>query len=760
MRLGFSIIFGLSVVALIYCMILARRSKKSIGASVAMLLAALTPPVIGNMIIIGTSNQHVAFTGYYIYFLGMDVVMLAALRYAMLYCQFSWKSPVLKVLVHGLFAVDVLQYILNPFFHQAFTIESTEVSGSIYYRMIPFWGQTFHRILDYGVFAVILLIFLVKWIKVPRIYAEKYYIIFFAMVLVGIWETAYIFSRTPVDRSMIGFSAFGFLVFYFSLYYRPMRLLDRMLANIASEMPEALYFFDGNGQCIWANEPAIKLAGIQEKELEEAAVRLRRIFGSIDREEEEWSTRYVTGQGDKARYFVLERHTVKDAKGKVNGSFLSIRDNTEEQMVLERQRYKADHDPLTDLYNREYLYKQIRKALDENPEQKYYIVYLDVKDFKMVNDIYGNDFGDYVLRSIANRIRLECHRATIYGRLVGDIFGLCIPDFRFNPEFLTDIMTHFLVKNGAREVQVIMHMGVYEVVERDIDVSVMFDRARMAELTIKDDLQNFLAYYDDRMREEVLWERSISEQLGQALEEGQIRPYLQPIVDAEGNVVGAEALVRWIHPENGLLSPGRFIPVFEKNGMIAEVDRFMWRSACEILARWRKEGKPLFLSVNISAKDFYFMDVDEVLEEMVREYGVTPARLRLEITESVMMTDIEQRLALLNRLREDGFIVEMDDFGSGYSSMNMLKDMPIDVLKIDMVFLRKTRVDEKAQTILKNIIRLSDELGMDSLTEGVESEEHFRMLADMGCRLFQGYYFAKPLPVEEFEAYYENQRNS
>ena len=203
------------------------------------------------------------------------------------------------------------------------------------------------------------------------------------------------------------------------------------------------------------------------------------------------------------------------------------------------------------------------------------------------------------------------------------------------------------------------------------------------------------------------------------------------------------------------MMPRRFIPFFERNGMIAEVDRSMWRCACEILQRWKEMGIPLFLSVNVSPKDFYFMDVGKEIREIVREHQVDPRQLRIEITETVMMSDMENRIRILNELKEEGFLIEMDDFGSGYSSLNMLKDMPIDLIKIDMMFLRQTRDNEKAKTILQNILHLSEELGMISLTEGVETENQYLMLAEKGCHLFQGFYFAKPMPPEEYEKYWQ-----
>ena len=542
------------------------------------------------------------------------------------------------------------------------------------------------------------------------------------------------------------------MVFYFALYYRPLRLLDRLLAGIASQLPEALFFFDANGRCIWANPPGIELVKLDGRNFEPATDRLADKFGALD-PEGDWCARKVLGSGDEAKYYLLEKQMVEDERGRTAGSFLSIRDNTEEQKTLRRQKYIATHDLLTGVYTRDHLYSRIAERLQQEPDCTQLILFVDVKDFKIVNDIFGNEFGDFALRRIAEWVRESLSDNCLYGRLAGDTFGVCMPAAEFDPERIEDKLAKFVVRDGSVEHHILIHLGVYEVTEPELDVSVMFDRAHMALSTIKDEYQKHIAWYDDEMRRRVLWNQHISVQLPQALAERQLRPYLQPIVDAAGRVIGAEALVRWIHPVDGFLSPASFIPVFEKNGMIAEVDRHMWRCACEVLTRWKDVHGDLFISVNISPKDFYFMDVAAELRDIVREFDIDPSRLRIEITETVMMTDIENRMRILSELRGEGFVVEIDDFGSGYSSLNMLKDMPVDVLKIDMAFLTKDEDNGKARTIVRNMIQLSQELGIASLTEGVETDAQYQALSDMGCRLFQGYYFAKPMPVDEFEAF-------
>ncbi|MDO4863078.1 MAG: EAL domain-containing protein [Ruminococcus sp.] len=751
MRDQFSVIFVFLIIALASCSAAAKQSKKTIGSTVSLFMASITPPIIGNLIIIRSGTVVPATIGYYIYFLGMDFMIWSLLKFAVEYCGYKWSTNAGRVIMEILLAVDILQYGFDPFLHQAFTTEPVPVDGFNYYRLVPRLGQAYHRAVVYGVLAVVIIMLVIKTVRSSRIYSERYSVILGTLILAAVWQTFYIFSRTPVDRSMIGFGIFGLLIFYFSLYYRPMRLLDRMLANIASEMPEALFLFDSGGKCIWGNEPAKELTGIDENTFDKMDTILGGKFGDCLGKPDNWFSGFVLGEDDEAQYFVIENHHVNDDKGRFAGSFLTVRDNTGEQRKLRREMYNATHDRLTGLHTREYLYQRISELVQNSPDVRRYIVVLNIRNFKVVNDIFTNEFGDKVLIYLAERIRATLSDNSLYGRIAGDIFAACVPVDEFDMDEMERRFSDYTVGDGSVEYNILVHLGVYEITEQNIDVSVMIDRASLALSTIKDDYHKHVAVYDEALRRNMLWGQHISNQLTDALTDGQIRPYLQAIVDKSGRIVGAEALARWIHPSEGFLSPGLFIPVFEKNGMIVEVDRFMWKSACEILSRWQKEGVDLFISVNISPKDFYFMDVAAEIRGLVKEYGVDPSRLRVEITETVMMTDIESKMKILDELREAGFIVEMDDFGSGYSSLNMLKDMPVDVLKIDMKFLSRTEDTVRAQTIVRNIINLSDDLGISALTEGVETESQYKVLSGMGCRMFQGYYFSKPIPVGDFE---------
>ncbi len=752
MRVFFSsLLIGLTII-LILCIILAKRSRKTISGSVAFLLSGIIAPIIGNTIIIASGNELVATIGCYTYYIGMDIFMYALLMFTFKYCSITWKNNILKNLVHFLVYFDIIQFLVNPFFGHAFETEKIIYDGFPYYRLVPHIGQTYHRIVCYGLFLAAIIIFVVMLIRSPRIYSERYSIILITLLVGGAWQSVYIFSRTPIDRSMLSFAILGFLIFYFSLYYRPMRLLDRMLAQIASDMPEALYFFDLSGRCIWANDPGKSLIDLDEKQMDKTIEKLNELFGDIETEHEEWSLKKVLGSGNDVRFYSIEKRKVETSNSRVVGSLISVRDNTQEQRNLQMELFNANHDTLTGLYTKEYLFKSFERKLKQSMDVAFLAGYVDVKNFKIVNDIFGNDFGDYAIKCIAELVNSFVPKEGICGRLAGDTFGFAMPVNKFDKEKVSNKLADFVVSKGKIEHRIMINIGIYEVNEKGLDVSVIFDRAHLALSMAGNEFQSGIIYYDDKMREMMLWEQLISTQLPKAIEEKQIVPYLQPLVDSAGKVVGAEALVRWEHPEHGFLSPGKFIPIFEKNGMIVEVDRYMWRCACEIISRWK--DKDIFISINISPKDFYFMNVPEELKKLVNEYNIDKKKLRLEITETVMMTDSDSRMEILNDLRSTGFIVEMDDFGSGYSSLNLLKDMPVDLLKIDMMFLKASENDIKAQKIVQSIIHLTKDLGIESLTEGVETERQYQLLSDMGCRLFQGYYFSEPVPVEVFERSY------
>lgn len=416
--------------------------------------------------------------------------------------------------------------------------------------------------------------------------------------------------------------------------------------------------------------------------------------------------------------------------------------------------YRAMHDDLTCVLNAGAFYEIARDAIVKAPETKRVMITADIKDFRLVNTLFGVIKGNEVLsRTGAALGRIAENAGGICGRLGGDQFALLIPKDNYSEKALLDIAYTLAEAFSSGLYTFCIHFGVYDVDDSAIPVSVMCDRANAALRTVKDELTKTIAYFDEAMMKKSLFEQEVISGFDEALKTGQFRMYLQSLVGEDGKTKGAEALVRWVKPDRSIVMPGDFIETLEHAGLIAELDMYIWECAAAQLASWKGTDKAdLTISVNMSAKDFYSIDIYRILTDLVAKYDIESSKLRLEITETALLEEPEKCDAILSKLRDKGFIVEIDDFGKGHSSLLLLKDIQADVLKIDMSLLHEIETKERSRIIVGSVIGMANSLGMDVVTEGVETEDQFRSLSSMGCSHFQGFYFSKPVPVSEFEA--------
>ena len=587
------------------------RKTKPLAGRVTALLLAVTPPVIGNIIILESTNAVLSIAGMYLCFFGTDAIVITLLLFTLDYCAIKRQRRILVIAI-AFVVIDVAQLALNPVTGLSFRVRELFVEGAPYFAPAAHAGLVFHRIGGYALFAAIAGFYIYKMATSSRIYFERYAIILASLLVAALWQGFYVASGSPIDKSMIAFGVAALLIFYFALYYRPFRLLDRMLSRIVTSMDQAVFFFEDSAECIYANSAAYALLGLPKDEgsLQDVNRHITKKLGAWNHKfGEDWSETRRIGSGDEERYYELQMQQVVDHNGQRAGAAFTVRDTTEIEHDLERERHQATHEPLTDLYNEAHLHDCTRKLIDENPNIDYVVVGMDMKDFKLVNDIFGKEYGDKVLCALADAIRTAATPGSAYGHIRGDKFGFIAQADRFSAERVERELLNFSFDGMDKNMPVVIHMGVYEVTEPELSPSAMYDRAFMALASIKQELNVRVAFYSEEMRERTLWSQTISTQLEPAINSGQIRLYLQPQVDAQGKIEGAEVLVRWLHPEEGLLPPARFIPVFEENGMIARLDAYVWECACRILKEWQQQGIDYFISVNISPKDFYFIDV-------------------------------------------------------------------------------------------------------------------------------------------------------
>ncbi len=419
--------------------------------------------------------------------------------------------------------------------------------------------------------------------------------------------------------------------------------------------------------------------------------------------------------------------------------------------------YLATYDELTGIYNKQAFYAKTKEMLLDNPDKNFDLLRINIERFKVLNDLFGESTGDKLLRYIGKFLKEINLPLCVSGRLYADNFVVCYEagkgDSRRMINTLQMVADSFAINNRT-----ILSFGLYRIDDKTLPVSVMCDRANMALWKAKGNFKNPYCEYDEKMRQQVLKEQKIINAMEMAIQNKEFTLYLQPKYDIEkGTIIGAEALVRWISLENGFISPGDFIPVFENNGFVYEVDKFIWEESCRYLRKWLDEGREVHpISVNVSRIDLYDPKLVQHLVDLREKYQLPSQYLELEITESAYTEDPEQIITITRQLREAGFVILMDDFGTGYSSLNMLKDIQIDVLKLDMGFLKSSDYSAKGGNILTVILKMAESLKMQTIAEGVETKEQVEFLKSIGCKYVQGFYYSKPLPVDEFEKLISN----
>lgn len=753
------IIYGLAVlleaILIAYCAIGSFKKHDKIGKSVCIYESLAFVCAIVFLIYTYVPGHTVTVLAKGLTMALFDWMLIALMFYTQYYTG-AVKTFKGVQAVSMIFAVlDTYMLIGNTWTNKIFDIESIKAEHiNVVFNNDSLWYKL-HFMFTYAFAIMIIFTYLFMFIKSSRMYRKAYGAIAIVIIIGVSFDIATIGSDTIYDVSMIIYGVMSVLIYYLTYRYVPNELIENMLSLVVSDMNNGIICYDRKGRCIYYNElvETIYRHGSNMSEYERKYSRWIEKIGD-DREDSMTFQTDIELNGQK-HYFEIAYKRIYDERKRFICDYFVYNDRTQMYESWEQEKYKASHDSLTGLLNRDQFYEDVHDMVNRHHDTTFYLICSNIKDFKFINEIFGMEKGNQVLIKQAKLMVSNTSERTICARLMNDRFALCLPREEFDEQRVMGSVKELQREFSGNSFHLHMYMGVYEIRDRDEAVRIMVDKANIAADTIKNNYDCCVAYYDEHLLEISIEQRRLLGEFEPALQNDEFVMYLQPQVKRDGAAKGAEALVRWVHPSRGILTPYAFIDILENAGLIYKLDLYIWEKAAQKLAEWKEKGYGSYhISVNISTKDFYIIDIYETFTGLINKYGIAASNLHLEITETTLMTDFEKNMNIIHKLQGVGFRVEIDDFGSGYSSLNMLKDISADVLKIDMGFLRKSENEVKGQDILESIITLAGKIGMDVITEGVETKKQLDMLTMMGCHEFQGYYFSKPVPVSEFEEKY------
>ncbi len=749
------------LIPLIICSILALRKKEPMSGLIAQLLNSGVCTIISYALTIhfDEPTMGIVFSG--IYFASLTWLLYLLLLYVKVFDdgeQFKKSSRIIKIVFLAITILDVIQMVANIWTKHVFTLFPVYIGGEfIHFEYMFSLAYQIHLGYCYLLSLSIVSILIYKAVTAINFYRNKYIVIIIAFIFVLVVNLLFMLLDWPYDFSVLTYEILALIIWYQTFYGIPKEQQSSIISIISQNINCAIVCFDNEGHYIYSNKIADEVFVVKDSNKHEFYESYRDdvLQNTLAKTCDHFIDQDIFIVNGEECTFSREIRTLRDNKNRIIGSYIKMDDHTSDIRHIKRETYNASHDLLTGLYNLHGFTIEAKKILDADPDTPRYFVVSNIQNFKLINEELGAEKCDMILKAHADIQKNIQDKSIIIGRISADRFAYLVPKKTFTTTVIDEKIQK--IKNSLLDsnYDIKVNLGIYEISNTKEAITSMYDKACMAIDRFRNEYMSTVQFYDTSIMKNLKKEKTLIGEFPTALANREFCMFLQPQTNTKGTIIGAEALVRWNKPGKGLVPPFEFIPILEKTGYIHLLDSFIWEEAAAKLADWKKRGiLDKHISVNISAKDFYYTDIYTIFTSLVKKYDINPANLKLEITETALMHNIESHMQILENLKKHGFCIEMDDFGAGYSSLNMLKDINVDVVKIDMGFLRKTENEERANTVLKHILTMTQKLGMRTVCEGVETIDQINNLTNMGCDIFQGYYFSKPIPVDEFEAKY------
>ena len=751
-----SFLILLQIINIIFLYKLFKMKRTLIIKRITNTILGMVCVIVAEIVILFAKERQLAYYAFTFYYIAFVWYVMTIFRFSVVYCGHK-EIKLHKMPLFWITITETVVLVWGMFSEKFFLITHAKWYNHIYWisRSLPLFN-IFAAIIGI-VLAAALVMLVVAAVKSARIYRLKFVSIIAVLSVMALCRFITQIKRQPFLVQVIFLALCELVIIYMAVYYAPRKLNQRAMQFVADKLNDGIVLYDDEHQLQLVTEGYRDAFGVTSlQELADEELYWRKMFSEAN-EENAWNSSVKLVVHDGEKYFYEIQHLALNEDNKLIGTVYWIRNCTEAIENYRSMVQRANFDEITGIYNEAHFHESARKVLEANPDTTFVMTCSSIEKHRIFQELFGKQTYEAYLIKTAETLKrgLANFPNCRYGKIGESDFYVMMPKELFVPDQLTDAIESVARFFSTNNFHLNVKAGVYEITESSFNMLAICNKASMACEAIKGDYGKKLMWFDEKTQSEFMKKERYNAELSAAIENGDIQIYLQPQIDINGKLIGAEALARWIHKEDGLISPAQFIPYFENNGRITELDICVWRQACAKLKEWKNIGRDdLYISVNISAKDLYALDIYELYVNLVDEYDIASKNLKLEITESAIINDLKQHISLIERLQEAGFEVEMDDFGSAYSSFNMLKDICVDALKIDMKFLGETENEERSHEILKSIIDLSKKLNMKTIAEGVETKQQLQFLRSVNCDIYQGYYYAKPMSIADFEAEY------
>ncbi len=696
------------------------------------------------------------------FYTSVDWLLFFFIAFLNKYCHYKLFNFTSKWVLVGVCGIDSINILTNSIFGHCYKMITMEYAGREFFISEALLGFRIHLVWSYILVAVVAAILISKTVYVQKFYKSKYLGILACLMVVVVANAIYLIWPGPIDYSILGFVLASVIVYFVAMVASPKAILNNTLMLTYDQMKQAMMVIDDRGQVIYLNKlmKDFLRAYLKIEPKYEMRAQFETIFAQWCKDnfrnpysdfDYDMSTK-LEGEEGPVTYYSFKYRRLVDEKKRLICSYITIIDNTVEILKIQEQHHIATHDPLTGIYNRDRFYEQCQNILRLHRDEKYVLVLSNIYNFKQVNEVYGREKADRMLVSIGRAMSKACRKGDVYGRLENDKFAYMLPKENYRELTFITLPAQVVKIDGEVSYPFPCYIGVYEIEDHDMPIREICEKALLAEESIKGNYTKRLAYYEENLKSLDKIRIELADELTPAIVNGQLKLYLMPEYNREGKMIGAEALVRWDHPNKGMLLPEQFVEAFERTERICEIDQAMWEQAFLTLARWKIMGRTdLYISINVSTKNFFFTDVYTRLIQLAKKYDVSPENVVLEITERTILTDRPKQGKLIDRLRRAGFKVVLDHFLNEGALMRFEEYIKVDGIKLDFGQLQKTKDVENTKNMLFTLGKMAASVNMPIYAQYIEDRGLEAQLKAIGCEVFQGSLYADAIVAEDIE---------